>query len=247
MTTLSRLLAIETSTDALSVALQLDAELRVVHRVMPRQHQQQLFAILDELSAGQSVRELGLAAVVFGRGPGSFTGLRIAASAAQGLGYSLGIPVVGVSSLETQVRTFLRRHSPVRPCRVLSTIDARIGQLYAGFYQVTDTAGMEMSVTAVGESSVGAADALMEPGAYQEADSQPRYIIGSGVTLLAEREDLGLSDPAWCDVLPEAQDMLAIAERRLRDGSTHDPRDALPDYVQKRIGWKTLAEQGKQA
>lgn len=240
---MTTLLAIDSATDALSLALSRADDVRSLHRVMPRQHQQQLFACLNELLDGQAVSAVGLDAIVYGRGPGSFTGLRIAASAAQGLAFSLAIPVIGVSTLETQVRSFLRREGYSTPALFLSTIDARIGQTYAAFYYSDGD-----TLLPVGDTLVAEHRSLRLPGAAATYGSPPLVVIGSGFsetdTLPPE---LGRVDVLRPDILPEARDMLSIAGMILEAGGGTNAAEAIPDYVQKRIGWKTLAEQGRRA
>jgi len=236
-------IAIDTATEALSLALQLRDERRTLHRVVPRQHQQLLFGALEEVLAGLRPADLGLDAIVFGRGPGSFTGLRIAASAAQGLAYSLSVPVIGISTLETQVRTLLRRESVPGNCVLLSTIDARIGQIYAAFFHYRNGA-----IQALGPAVVTSPDNLRRPDGDDVVRDLPCLALGSG----CRRRDefpaaLALADAAWPDVLPEAEDMLDSAVRRLAAGEAVDAAHALPDYVQRHGGWKTLAEQGRRA
>ncbi len=240
---MTHILAIDTSTEALSLALSTADGVRTLQRVIPRQHQQQLFLMLDELLDGRRPRDLDLDAIAFGRGPGSFTGLRIAASAAQGLGFSLQLPVVGVSSLETQARSFLRRQGGDEQQWLLSTIDARIGQLYAQAIEVDGEV-----LRPAGEAIVCAPEAL--DAAALGIDAAVRCtVIGSGCHLLQALEVAPpLCDGRWyAQVLPEARDMLAPAAALLHAGDPGNPAGALPDYVQKRIGWKTLAEQGKRA
>jgi tRNA threonylcarbamoyladenosine biosynthesis protein TsaB len=236
-------IAIDTATEALSLALQLGDERRALHRVVPRQHQQLLFGALEELLAGSRPADLGLDAIVFGRGPGSFTGLRIAASAAQGLAYSLSVPVIGVSTLETQVRTLLRRERVPDDCVLLSTIDARIGQVYAAFFHCRAGA-----VRALGPAVVAAPDKLQRPDGGDELRDLPCLALGSGCRLRdAFPAALAVADAGWASVLPEAEDMLDSAARRLAAGDVVEAAAALPDYVQQHSGWKTLAEQGRRA
>lgn len=236
-------IAIDTATEALSLALQCGDERRVLHRVVPRQHQQLLFAALGELLAGRRPSDLGLDAIVFGRGPGSFTGLRIAASAAQGLAYSLSVPVIGLSTLETQVRTLLRRERVPDDCVLLSTIDARIGQVYAAFFHRRGDA-----VRALGPAVVTAPERLQRPGGGDGIDALPCLALGSGCRLRdAFPAALAVADGGWAGVLPEAEDMLDSAARRLGAGEVADAAQALPDYVQSHSGWKTLAEQERRA
>ncbi len=240
---MKNLLAIDTATDALSLALQVDGALVAQHRVMPRRHQQLLFSAIDELCAGRPLGSLGLDAVVYGKGPGSFTGLRIAASAAQGLAYSLGIPAIGLSTLETQLRTYLRHNNTASPAIYLSTIDARIDQLYATFFHVDGTHLAALGAPVI----VAAADLELPPEAVSLGDL-PVRVIGSGLAYRSAMPgDWELGPDAWAQLLPEAQDMLAPAAQRLARGEVEQAGQVLPDYVQQKVGWKTLAEQGKRA
>jgi len=236
-------IAIDTATEALSLALQLGEERRALHRVVPRQHQQLLFAALEELLAGERLAGLNPDAIVFGRGPGSFTGLRIAASAAQGLAYSLNVPVIGMSTLETQVRSLLRRESVPDDCVLLSTIDARIGQVYAAFFHRSGGA-----LRALAPAVVVGPEELRRPDCGNEVSGLPWLALGSGCRLRdGFPEALALAHAGWEGVLPEAEDMLDSAAIRLSAGDVVQAADALPDYVQQHSGWKTLAEQGRGA
>lgn len=239
---MTNLLAIDTATDALSLALAKDGELRTLHRVMPRQQQQQLFACLAELVGDAPLRGLGLDAIAFGRGPGSFTGLRIAASAAQGLAFSLSLPVISLSTLETQARTLLRRERPVGPARIISTIDARIGRLYAASFDFDGDTLYVIDQPAL----CAATDWAMPAGAAGSKDGA-LWVIGSGAGALRDAVP-ALADARFCaELLPEARDMLAPAEHLLHAGASVAPALAIPDYVQTRVGWKKLAEQGRRA
>ena len=102
------LLAIETATDACSVAVYLDGQVRERHAIAPRQHSKLLFAMLEELLPGGDLRAQGIDAIAYGCGPGSFTGLRIAASAVQGLAYSSNLPAIAVSTMAVLAQSALR-------------------------------------------------------------------------------------------------------------------------------------------
>ena len=239
---MTTLLAIDTATEACSLALRVGDELRVSHQVIPRQHQQRLFMLLDELLDGQRLADIGLEAVAFGCGPGSFTGLRIAASFAQGLSFSLGVPVIGVSTLETQAATYLRTAKPSSPCLVASTIDARVGEIYGAFFEFDGE-----TLRALGEAVV-AAPAAFAPPLSGSQGTLPLHCVGSGFLRRDVMADVFRDAPECvADILPEARDMLALASARLAAGEGGAPASALPDYVQHSTGWKTLAEQGKRA
>ncbi len=124
------ILAIDTATDACSVALARGGEVRVISEVIPRQHSQRLFGMLRELLPQGALREQGIDLLAYNHGPGSFTGLRIAASCVQGLAFSSGLPVAGVSTLAC-IAEGLRRRGELRAGqRALVSIDARIGEVY---------------------------------------------------------------------------------------------------------------------
>ena len=136
-----KILAWETATEHVSVALWLDGE--VIERELPaaRGAADQLLEVMQELlaEAGLRLRELNLLAV--GRGPGGFTGVRLGVSIAQGLGYSTGLPVVPVSTLRAVAQDALRRDRDA--CervggRILVCQDARMGEVYCGVCTASD-------------------------------------------------------------------------------------------------------------
>ena len=101
------ILAIETATEACSVALWRDQQVQQCHEIAPRQHNQRLFAMLQELLPDGRLVQQGVDAIAYGCGPGSFTGLRIAASAVQGLAFASKLPAIAVSTLACQAQTAL--------------------------------------------------------------------------------------------------------------------------------------------
>lgn len=130
-----KLLAIDTSTEACSAALVIDRAILTKFELAPRRHAQLILPMVDQLlgEAGLSVRELeGLA---FGRGPGSFTGIRIAASLIQGIALGADLPVAPISSLAALAQGIF---SATQQPHVLVAIDARIGEVYWGAYQADD-------------------------------------------------------------------------------------------------------------
>jgi tRNA threonylcarbamoyladenosine biosynthesis protein TsaB len=145
-----KILAWETATEHVSVALWLDGS--VIERAMPaaRGASDRLLEVIQELlaEAGFGLQQLDLLAV--GRGPGGFTGVRLGISIAQGLGYSTGLPVVAVSTLRAVAQDALQRDRAA--CermggRILVCQDARMGEVYCGVctaqYGVVSSAGTE--------------------------------------------------------------------------------------------------------
>jgi len=233
-------LALETATDACSVALALGGEVRRRHAVVPRQHQQRLFAFVRELAGDTPLADLGLDLIAYGRGPGSFTGLRIAAAAAQGLAFSLGLPVAGIPTLAAQALTALRHGAAAPGALILSTIDARIGELYWALYD-TD-GGLPRALTA---PAVCRPEAL-PVGVLAAAAGRGIYLVGSGAAL-ADAFPAGLPPIAGRSpaLLPEAEDLVPLARASLAAGEAGSADAVAPLYVQGGDRWKTLAEQGR--
>ncbi|MDR0780724.1 MAG: tRNA (adenosine(37)-N6)-threonylcarbamoyltransferase complex dimerization subunit type 1 TsaB [Pseudomonadales bacterium] len=135
---MTTILALDTSTDACSCAVLINGELHERFAVLPRQHAKELLpmvrALLQELDLGLAA----LDAIAFGRGPGSFTGLRIAAGVTQGLAYGANLPVIPVSTLAALA---LQAREVAAGRAVLSLIDARIDEVYWALFKAAAVPG----------------------------------------------------------------------------------------------------------
>ena len=134
-----RLLAIETATEACSAALYVNGDIRVRHRVEPRRHGELILGMIADVlkEAGIALRQLD--ALAFGRGPGSFTGVRIASGVIQGIAFAADLPVVPVSTLAALAQhQYRRRGSP----RILAGFDARMKEVYWGAYEAHAETGL---------------------------------------------------------------------------------------------------------
>ncbi len=127
-----KLLAIETSSNACSVALGVDGEIRDAHVVEPRAHTEILMPMISRLLDESGMTAAALDAVVLGNGPGSFIGMRIGASVAQGLCYAAGLKILPVSSLAAVAAEALQASEA---SRVIVTQDARMNEVYVGVYR----------------------------------------------------------------------------------------------------------------
>ncbi|MEQ9465517.1 MAG: tRNA (adenosine(37)-N6)-threonylcarbamoyltransferase complex dimerization subunit type 1 TsaB [Haliea sp.] len=229
---MTSILAVDTSTEACSVALYRDGEVTARHEIAPRRHNQLLLGMLRELMpAGPG----GLDAVAYGCGPGSFTGLRIAASAVQGLCFAAGLPALPVSTLACQVYAAVRLGHAVEGDLVLSTLDAHIGELYWALYRIADGQVEEL---------VGAQ--VDKPAALAVAGSDALVALGGG---LHYRDAMPASvsarfRSACPELLPSALDLLPAACRAWQAGVRQSAEQVCPVYVRDEISWKKLAEQG---
>ncbi|MEM9256833.1 MAG: tRNA (adenosine(37)-N6)-threonylcarbamoyltransferase complex dimerization subunit type 1 TsaB [Pseudomonadota bacterium] len=231
-------LAIETATDACSVAVWLDGHVRERHQCLPRQHSHLLFAQLRELVAPGPLTDSGIGLVAYGSGPGSFTGLRIAASAVQGLAYASGLPAVPVPTLATMAMTALNERVVSADQTVLVTLDARLQEVYAAVYQFRNGAPVLCEgpwACAPGQLTISTKDPLVSIGSggrcIDEFPAALRSIITGNCT----------------DLLPRARDMVRLANLAAQGGYSQSAFEVQPVYVRDEIGWKKVGEQGKTA
>ncbi len=229
-------LAIETATDACSVAIVIDGVYETRHRVAPRQHSSLLFALLGELLPVGNLAKQGVDVIAYGHGPGSFTGLRLAASAVQGLAYSSNLPVVGVSTLSVLAQTALRSGVVDADNLVLCTLDARINEVYSALYGFVD------SIAVLRDGPWACSPSELAP-----AGSGPLCAVGSGCVFYPQFSSSlrGRIQACHTDVLPDALDLIPLALQQYRLGDVQAARNVQPVYLRDEISWKKLAEQGK--
>ncbi|MGR8922068.1 MAG: tRNA (adenosine(37)-N6)-threonylcarbamoyltransferase complex dimerization subunit type 1 TsaB, partial [Gammaproteobacteria bacterium] len=125
------LLALETATSACSVALSTADACVGRHAIVEQRHTECLFEMIDETLAEAGVARTALDAVAFGIGPGSFTGVRVAAATAQGIAAARNLPVVGISTLAVLAATATGAEGGA----VLAALDARRGEVYVAAYE----------------------------------------------------------------------------------------------------------------
>ncbi len=212
------LLALETATDACSVALRHAGGIAARHEVAPRRHTEIVLDMLDAVLAEAALGRADLDAVAFGRGPGSFTGVRVAAALAQGIALGREVPVCGVSTLAALAAGAARGG---HRGRVVAVLDARRAEIYAATF---DCAGG--TVTRLGEDVLIAPEALLLPpgGDWLAA--------GTGWDVYAERFAPELRAlPRAADAYPHAVDVATLAARELGAGNGQDAGAALPAYL----------------
>jgi tRNA threonylcarbamoyladenosine biosynthesis protein TsaB len=234
---MTTILAIDTATDACSVALYSDGQYSDLYEVIPRQHSRRLMPMLEELIGCGDLRAQGVDAIAYGSGPGSFTGLRIAASAVQGLAYANKLPAIPVSTLSCQVQTALRLGVLGRDDVVLSMLDARINEVYWSSVSLEDG-----RIVSEQPAVVCAPSEVCDDG---EAASLKG--VGSGFNYLSELPEgiRGRLRSVFVDVLPSARDLIPQALEKFANGEVQRANEVLPVYVRDEVSWKKLADQGK--
>ena len=227
---MSCILAIDTSTDACSAALVLDGGLHERFEVIPRQHAARLLPMIQQLLAHNRTEFSQLDAVAFGRGPGSFTGLRIAAGVAQGLAFGLNVPVVPVSTLAALALQAARLHDRRF---VLSCLDARIGEVYTGSFRVD---GEE--VEPLQDEVLCPPESMPLPPPTSAGESW--FGAGSGWSYEARmpRSVLDRIQGFDAELLPRAGDIARLAGRILHEGGGVEPELAAPVYLRDKVTLK---------
>jgi tRNA threonylcarbamoyladenosine biosynthesis protein TsaB len=226
---MSTLIAIETSTESCSAALLHEGTLIERSELAPRRHAELILPMIESLLGEAGVARRELDAVAVGRGPGAFTGVRLAVSVAQGLALGLDIPVVPVSSLAA-----LAQVAPAGVgATILAVIDARMGEIYAGCFRRREDGLVE----ATSEESVGLADELVIPPVHS--------IVGSGWIAYADALSRRLKvAPSYADGAryPQALAVAQLAAPQFAAGRGVAPEQALPVYLRDKVAL-TLQEQ----
>lgn len=224
------LLAIDTSTPACSVALLVGQAVFARFDMMPARHTEVLIPWVESLLAEAGIRRFDLDAIGVAIGPGTFTGVRLAISVAQGFAFGLHRPVIPLSTLH-----LLALQAPPYAQNVLACLDARMGEVYCGCYRRDDSGVLSLMIT----ESVCSPDAFVLP---QTTGSW--FALGSGLNvenkLLFQRiNDRCIEQRP--SAYPNAADMLPYASQVLAQGQVVDPARVEPIYLRQRVAW-TLAE-----
>ena len=219
-------LAIETGADACTCALDYAGAIIVRGAVEPRRHTELLLPMIDSVLTEAGIGLGALDAIAFGRGPGSFTGLRIACAVAQGLGVGAGRPLIAVSTLQAVAAGMHRRRGARR---VLVALDARMGEVYWGGFEWD---GVTMAPAF--DESVGPPHAVQVPagGVWAGAGSGWSACGTAIEARLGSRLDLDMVDAAR---LPDAIDLLAPARVAFKAGLAVAPEDAAPAYLRSNV------------
>ncbi|HEY0286003.1 MAG TPA: tRNA (adenosine(37)-N6)-threonylcarbamoyltransferase complex dimerization subunit type 1 TsaB [Pseudomonas sp.] len=218
---MTTLLALDTATEACSVALLHDGKVLTHYEVIPRLHAQRLLPMIKDLLAEAGIGMSALDAIAFGRGPGAFTGVRIAIGVVQGLAFGLDRPVLPVSNLAVLAQRAFREHDARQ---VAAAIDARMDEVYWGCYRET-----------AGEMRLLGNEAVMPPElATLPADaSGPWFGAGTGWGY-AKRIAVTLS-AVDAGMLPHAQDLLTLATFAWQRGEAVIADDAQPVYLRDKV------------
>ncbi len=223
-----KLLAVDTATEACSAALLIDDDVIARYQVAPREHTQLILPMCDALLSEAGITTAQLDAVAFGRGPGSFTGVRIAAGVAQGIAFAHDLPVLCISTLAVLAQQVVANKNATK---VLACIDARMQEIYWAAYE-SDEQGM---------ASLVGKEMVVPPANVQLPRGQGWHGAGSGwqsyTDILVQRMQGQLV--AWDGaLLPDARYMLRLAQQAYTRGEAVTADRAQPIYLRDKVANK---------
>ncbi len=224
-----KILVLDTSTEACSVAVLNNDEVIGQSVLSPREHTQRILPMVESVLEKAELALDDLDCLAFGRGPGSFTGVRIGVGIAQGLAFGADLPMAGISTLQTMAQQSAQQHGSKH---VLAAIDARMGEVYWGEFKDN---GQGMMVL-VGEERV-----IPPAELVANATVSPDVIaVGTGWAAYPElMEAFGVTPPD--DILyPHAEFMLASAKCLFQQGELVTAEHATPVYLRDKVTWKKL-------
>ena len=221
-----KILALDTATENCSAALWVDGSLLLQEVEAPRGHADLILTMIDELLAQSATTLAGLDAIAFGRGPGSFTGVRLAASVTQGLAFGADLPVVPISDLRAVAQRAASRPGGIAAQHMLVCNDARMHEVYWACFE-RDINGL---MTPVGVERVSKPSDVCLPAEWAGT------LVNAAGRGFAAYGELGTNlAPVLVTVdsslLPGAGEIAALAVPEVRAARVLPPEQAIPVYL----------------
>ena len=247
----TKILAIETASEACSASLQVmeGTNSQVFSRVetTPRQHAKRILSMLDEVLDEAGIELSEIDAIAFGRGPGAFTGLRIAAGIAQGVALSVDKPVVPVSTLAALAGQVMGNKN-YQGETVITALDARMGEVYWAVFKRNDNGMPEL----VGEEQVSQPQVMFQQVVLNHDIDNDKSVkilaVGAGWDAYAA-ELLSNDKPEHIShregVYPTAADIAQLAAPLFSEGKTVKPEEAQPVYIRNDVAKKSSKQGNK--
>lgn len=236
------LLALDTSTEACSVALLYNGEKTYLNELAQRTHAKRILPMVDEILTDSGLKLNQLDALAFGRGPGSFTGVRVGAAIAQGLALGADVPVIPISNLTAMAQAAFELYQAEN---VAAAIDARMNEVY--FSQlVREKKCTDFGQFFVWKNLIPEQVCSPEKALVQLANSTALNIatstalrVGTGWNAYAQFATKGLTGS---DIeLPDARYMLELARVEWLQQKTISALEIEPIYLRNEVTWKKLA------
>lgn len=222
------LLAIDTATEACSVALLHGTETDSLFEVCPQQQSQQILPMIDTLLSKHGLAMSNIDAIAYGRGPGSFTGVRIATSTVQGLALGANVPVVEISTLAAMAQEAFEKYGSNV---ILSLIDARMKEVYCGFFTIVN-----------GLATPQLPELVCPPNEVQDhiKDESVDAVTGTGMDAYLEHFSYLKEQHEVRVLYPNALYMLSLAKDAIKNDLGVKVEDIKPVYLRDTVTWKKL-------
>jgi tRNA threonylcarbamoyladenosine biosynthesis protein TsaB len=226
-----RILALDTATENCSAALMIDGRTLAREVELERGHAERILPMIDELLAEAGITLRSLDAIAFGRGPGSFTGVRLAATVTQGLAFGAGVGVVPISDLRAVAQRALQHDAAI--ARILVCNDARMSEVYWGCFE----RGADALAAPKGDEHVGKPLTVALPRGWTDA-------VGVGRGFAAYAADLRTAVPSVVDsahptpyerFLPRAAEIVLLAAPEVAEGRIVSADAAIPVYLRDNV------------
>lgn len=231
-----KLLAFETATEACSVAVFCDGEVRERFELAPRRHAELALPWAEQLLAEAGITRSQLDAIAVGRGPGAFTGVRLAIALAQGIALALDRPVVPVSTLAALAASASPTANAGKGAtRILAALDARMGEVYAGTFERRGEA-----LVALSDETVCAPDAVELPAGHGDWHGVGTGFAAADASLQAHLK--GRLQSVDASALPHAADVARLAVAGFARGEGVPAERLEPAYLRNQVAL-TLREQ----
>ncbi|MFC0324006.1 tRNA (adenosine(37)-N6)-threonylcarbamoyltransferase complex dimerization subunit type 1 TsaB [Gallibacterium melopsittaci] len=228
------LLALDTSTEACSVALLYQDEVTYLEEIAQRTHTQRILPMVDQLLQQSGLQLTQLDGLVLGRGPGSFTGVRVGVSVAQGLALGAELPIYPVSTLTAMAQA---AYETEQSTSVLSAIDARMNEVYFSqlIYQPVLLDNIEYAAwQLIHQEQVIAPENLIS----QLSNTSDYSKVGTGwaaYPILAQ-----IPGKLSQVTLPAARYMLSVAKLVYAKKESISATEIEPIYLRNEVTWKKL-------
>jgi tRNA threonylcarbamoyladenosine biosynthesis protein TsaB len=222
-----KLLAIDTATEACSAALYINGTISERYELAPREHTKLILPMIDSLMAEVKIEAQDLDVLAFGRGPGSFTGVRIATGITQGIAFAANLRIVPVSTLAAIAQDCLEKTD--NDC-IFTAVDARMNEIYWAVYQRNPENIVELS----SQESVG-------PVTNIDCLGHKGFGIGSGWNIHESKLKAQLADSVIgydANYLPKASVIARLGVYGFNNNQAVSVEQAMPVYLRDKVAKK---------
>ena len=219
-------LGINTTTRDCSVALLVGDQAFIAEEYSERGHEGIVLNLMDQVFAESGISKYDVELLAFGRGPGAFTGIRVATAMTQGLAFGLSIPVVPVSDL---LNIAYQHHQVRGESNIATCIDARMNEIYCAIIEFSDSSYVYTQE-----------EKLLSPESWSNETGKQLAGVGNGFSEFPDLvKQLNLDEKkSNFELVPSALAGAELARKEYALGNAVEAADALPVYLRNEVAWK---------